>query len=90
MPNMKTVGQRHFKLLSGQASLVKAPVTLIFDPVTSISLAVIYKSRLSSIPNMMAGDQSNLKLLGGQGRFVKATVTLTIKQMTTNSIGVIY
>jgi hypothetical protein len=43
MQNMKTVGQRNLKLLGGQVFfLVKAPVTLTFDPVTSKSIGVIY------------------------------------------------
>jgi hypothetical protein len=35
---MKTAGQSILKQLSGQAFLVKAPVTLTFDPVTSKSI----------------------------------------------------
>jgi hypothetical protein len=41
MPNMKTVGQRKLKLLGRQAFLVKAPVTLTFEPVTSKSIGVL-------------------------------------------------
>ena len=42
MPNMKTVGQKILKLLGIQAFLVKAPVTITFDPVTSKSIGVIW------------------------------------------------
>jgi hypothetical protein len=36
------VGQRNLKLLGGLGFLVKAPVTLTFDQVTSKSIGVIY------------------------------------------------
>ena len=61
---MKIVGQRILKLLGGQSFLIKAPVTMTFDPVTSRSIGFI----LISMQNMKTVGQMILKLLGGQGK----------------------
>jgi hypothetical protein len=76
--------------LGEQDFLIKAPVTLTFDPVTSKSLGVIDLSRLTSMQNMKTVGQRNHKILGRQAFFNQGPVAFTLNPVTSKLIGVIY
>ena len=84
------MGQRILKILSGKAFIVKAPVTLTFNPVTSKSIGIIWYSWLPPCKIWRLWVKGFLSYWADKLFYVKVSVTLTFDLVTSKSIGVIW